>query len=246
MMQIGLIGLGKKGLNLALSLQQKGYQVIAYDIDAEKLQEAARHGLQTVPSLPELAEATQSKRVIWITLSEPELIDYTLELLKHYLSVSDIVIEGSNSHYKDSIRRAMELGGLQIDFLDCGMSPGTGTPQGICAMVGGNRFAFNYCESLFRDIALPNRYLYCGASGSGHFVSMIQSNIVDRMADAIVEGFQEMHNSDLRLDLAKIAGAWGQGSMLSGPVMTLTENALRNSPVPESIKASIRAVTEDN
>lgn len=244
MMQIGLIGLGKKGRNLALTLQQKDYQVIAYDIDAEKLQDAAEHGLQTVTSLPELAEATQSKRVIWMTLSEPEVIDYTLELLKHYLSVSDIVIDGSNSYYKDSMRRAMELGALQIDFLDCGMSPGTGTSQGICAMVGGNRFAFNYSESLFRDIAVPNSYLYCGASGSGHFVSMIQNNIVQGMADAIVKGFEEMHSSDLRLDLRKIAGAWNHGSLLGGPLMTLTENALRNNLTPESIKASIRASTE--
>lgn len=244
-MQIGLIGLGKMGFNLALNIMKHGHEVVAYDINSETLQAIADHGAKPATSLQQLAENLKSKRVIWMMIPAGTLVDDTLNHLKHYLSVGDIIIDGGNSFYKDSIRRAQELLALQIDFLDCGTSGGTeGALRGVCAMVGGNRFAFNYCEPLFKDIAVANGYLYCGKSGAGHYVKMIHNGIEYGMMQSIAEGFEVMFKSDFSLDLEKVARVWNHGSVVRSWLMELTENALRKDPNLEQIKGIMRSSGE--
>jgi 6-phosphogluconate dehydrogenase len=236
-MQIGLVGLGKMGYNLALNIKNKGHEVVAYDINESALKSIAAHGVTPVHSLKDLAESLSSKRVIWLMIPAGELVDTTLEMLAPFLSVGDIVIDGGNSNYKDSVRRARELEAVQINFLDCGTSGGTeGALHGVCAMIGGNRFAFNHCEALFKDIAIPDGYLYCGPSGSGHFVKMIHNGIEYGMMQSIAEGFEVMHKSEFGLDLEKVAKVWNHGSVVRSWLMELTENALRKDPGLESIK----------
>jgi 6-phosphogluconate dehydrogenase len=244
-MQIGLVGLGKMGYNLALNIKNKGHEVVAYDINESALKSIAAHGVTPVHSLKDLAESLSSKRVIWLMIPAGELVDTTLEMLAPFLSVGDIVIDGGNSNYKDSVRRARELEAVQINFLDCGTSGGTeGALHGVCAMIGGNRFAFNHCEALFKDIAIPDGYLYCGPSGSGHFVKMIHNGIEYGMMQSIAEGFEVMHKSEFGLDLEKVAKVWNHGSVVRSWLMELTENALRKDPGLESIKGVMHSSGE--
>ena len=244
-MQIGLVGLGKMGYNLALNIKNKGHQVVAFDINAKTMESIAAHGIGTVGSLKALAESLSSKRVIWLMIPAGELVDKTLDTLKPFLSVGDIVIDGGNSNYKDSVRRARELEALQINYLDCGTSGGTeGALHGVCAMIGGNRFAFDHCEPLFRDISVENGFLYCGGSGSGHFVKMIHNGVEYGMMQSIAEGFEVMQKSEFKLDLEKVAKVWNHGSVVRSWLMELTENALRKDPGLESIRGVMHSSGE--
>jgi 6-phosphogluconate dehydrogenase len=244
-MQIGLVGLGKMGFNLARNIQSKGHEVVAYDINEASLQSISQYGVKPVRSLKELAERVKTKRVIWLMIPAGDLVDKTIDELKNYLTVGDIVIDGGNSFFKDSIRRGKDLQSLQIDYLDCGTSGGTeGALNGVCAMIGGNRFAFNHCEPLFKDISLKDGYLYCGASGSGHYVKMVHNGIEYGMMQAIAEGFEVMHKSEFKLDLEKVAGVWNHGSVVRSWLMELTENALRKDPGLESIKGVMHSSGE--
>ncbi|HYG19974.1 MAG TPA: decarboxylating 6-phosphogluconate dehydrogenase, partial [Ohtaekwangia sp.] len=193
----------------------------------------------------QLALKVESKRVIWLMIPAGPLVDETLETLKPHLSVGDIVIDGGNSFYKDSRRRATELEALQIDYLDCGTSGGTdGARHGVCAMIGGNKFAFSYCEKIFKDISIENGYLYCGTSGSGHFVKMVHNGIEYGMMQSIAEGFEVMHKSEFKLDLEKVAGVWNHGSVVRSWLMELTENALRKDPDLSAIKGIMHSSGE--
>jgi len=244
-MQIGLIGLGKMGFNLALNLQRNGYEVVAYDVNTTTLQAIREKEIKTATSLENLVEMLSTKRVIWMMIPAGDLIDKTIQELKHLLSVSDIVIDGGNSFYKDSIRRGKELEALQIDYLDCGTSGGTeGALNGVCAMIGGNKFAFNYCEKLFKDIAVPDGYLHCGVSGSGHFTKMIHNGIEYGMMQAIAEGFEVMQQSEFNLNLEKVAKVWNHGSVVRSWLMELTESALKKDPGLESIKGVMHSSGE--
>ncbi len=244
-MQIGLIGLGKMGFNLARNIRSKGHDVIAFDINEKTLNEISTHGVGTATSVRDLVEKLPSKRVIWIMIPAGDLVDQTLSTLKPLLSVGDIVIDGGNSFYKDSMRRATELNALQINFLDCGTSGGTeGALHGVCAMIGGNKFAFDHCEPLFRAISVPDGYLYCGPSGSGHYVKMVHNGIEYGMMQAIAEGFEVMHKSDFKLPLERVAKVWNHGSVVRSWLMELTENALRKDPGLSSIRGVMHSSGE--
>lgn len=244
-MQIGLVGLGKMGFNLARNIKGRGHEVVAYDINEGALKSIGEYGIKTVRSLTELSESVKTKRVIWLMIPAGELVDKTLNEIKQYLSVGDIVIDGGNSNYKDSIRRSKDLQSLQIDYLDCGTSGGMeGALHGVCAMIGGNRFAFNHCEPMFKDISVEKGYLYCGPSGSGHFVKMIHNGIEYGMMQSIAEGFEVMQQSEFKLDLEKVAGVWNHGSVVRSWLMELTENALRKDPGLDSIKGVMHSSGE--
>lgn len=244
-MQIGLIGLGKMGFNLALNLKRNGYEVVAYDVNQTTLQAIQTQGIKTATSLENLVNNLTTKRVIWMMIPAGELVDQTIQELKHLLSVSDILIDGGNSFYKDSVRRGKELEALQISYLDCGTSGGTeGALHGVCAMIGGNKFAFDYCEKLFKDISVPDGYLHCGASGSGHFVKMMHNGIEYGMMQSIAEGFEVMHQSEFKLNLEKVANVWNHGSVVRSWLMELTENALKKDPGLQSIKGVMHSSGE--
>lgn len=226
-MQIGLIGLEKMGFHLALTLKDKGYDVVAFDLHEPWLKHLAQQGIKTVTSVKDLAESVDSKRIIWLMLPAGELVDVMLDSLTPYLSVGDIVIDGGDSDYRDSTRRAKTLEAFQVNFLDCGFSKSNGGPgHGISATIGGNRFAFNHCASLFNAIVAPGRYLHCGASGSGHFVNMIYEVVKHDITRALTEGVEVLQKSEFKLDLEKIANVWSR-SLAQDNIM---RNALRKHP----------------
>jgi 6-phosphogluconate dehydrogenase len=194
-MQIGLIGSGKAGSNLALKLKDTGYEVVACHISEITDAALTTPGIQTFTSIDDFTLALKSKRVIWLMLPPTDIIDQTIQELKFRLAVSDIIIDSSNAHYNDTIRRAKEMEALQIDYLDCGIREGTtGLLNDIRATIGGNRFAFNYCEKIFKDLTVHNGYRYCGTSGSGHFLQMIHTKIEQGQLQTIAEEVEAMRS----------------------------------------------------
>ena len=244
-MQIGLIGLGKMGFNLALNIHGHGHEVRAFDLNPTSVDAIGKKGVRTFPSLEKLLQSFSAKKVIWLMIPAGEVVDQTIQAIVPAMTKGDIIIDGGNSFYKDSVRRAKELAKDGIDFLDCGTSGGTeGALRGVCAMIGGKRSAFDYCEPLFKDIALKDGYLYCGPSGSGHFVKMIHNGIEYGMMQAIAEGFEVMHKSEFNLDLRSVAKVWNHGSVVRSWLMELTENALSKDPKLDSIKGVMHSSGE--
>ncbi len=244
-MKIGLVGLGKMGYNLALNLKRNGHDVVGYDVNQTTLQRITEEGVSTASSIAELVGRLGEARVIWLMIPAGEIVDAALSELKPLLSEGDIIIEGGNSNYKDSIRRAGEWAEFGVDYLDCGTSGGTeGALNGICVMIGGSKTAFDKVEPVIKDISLPDAYLYCGPAGSGHYVKMIHNGIEYGMMQAIAEGFEVLQKSDMNLDLAAIAGLWNHGSVVRSWLMELTERALKKEPDLASIKGIMHSSGE--
>ncbi len=244
-MKIGLIGLGKMGYNLALNLKRNGHEVTGYDVNPATLQSINKEGVAIANSLEELISELGESRVVWLMIPAGDFIDAALSDLKPLLSKGDIIIEGGNTNYKDSIRRSGEWAEQGVEYLDCGTSGGTeGALNGICAMVGGSKAAFDRIEPVIKDISQPGAYLYCGGAGSGHYVKMIHNGIEYGMMQAIAEGFEMLQKSEMNLDLAAIAGLWNHGSVVRSWLMELTERALSKEPDLASIKGIMHSSGE--
>lgn len=244
-MKIGLIGLGKMGYNLALNLKRKGHEVWGYDIDQTILQKINSDGVPTANSLDQLVQQLGENKVLWLMIPSGEFVDRLLNQLRPFLGKGDIIVDGGNSNYKDSIRRSLDWAEKEVEYLDCGTSGGTeGALNGICAMVGGSKSAFDKIEPVLESISQPGAYLHCGGSGSGHYVKMIHNGIEYGMMQAIAEGFEMLHKSGLNLDLAAIAGLWNQGSVVRSWLMELTERALSKEPDLASIRGIMHSSGE--
>jgi 6-phosphogluconate dehydrogenase len=244
-MQLGLIGLGKMGFNLALNIQKHGHEVMAYDLNAGLLDAVSKKGIKTFSSPDELVQSLKGKKVIWMMIPSGEAVDQTIKILQPLLTAGDILIDGGNSFYKDSVRRSKELATHQIEYLDCGTSGGKeGALHGVCTMIGGNKNTFDHCEHLFKDISVDDGYLYCGPSGAGHFVKMIHNGIEYGMMQSIAEGFEVLHKSEFNLELSAVAKVWNHGSVVRSWLMELTENALSKDPKLESIKGIMHSSGE--
>lgn len=244
-MQVAVVGLGKMGFNLALNIQNHRHQVLAYDLDKGIRASANSKAIQAFDSLQEVTRKFSDRKVIWLMIPSGQAVDDTINSLLPLLSKGDILIDGGNSNYKDSIRRARSLEEGGIDFLDCGTSGGVdGALNGVCAMIGGKRETFNYCEALFRDISVKDGYLYCGPSGAGHFVKMVHNGIEYGMMQSIAEGFELMEKSELDLDLGAVASVWNHGSVVRSWLMELTARALEKDPGLSSIKGTMHSSGE--
>ena len=225
-MQIGVVGLGKMGYNLALNLHKNFFQVVAYDINAETRDRLSLEGVSTFDSLKDMVESQSDRRIVWLMVPSGKSVDDTIASLAVLLKKGDIVIDGGNSNYKDSVKRFQWLQEKGIDFLDCGTSGGvSGALNGICAMVGGRKEVFDHCESVFKAVSVPDGYLYCGEPGSGHFTKMVHNGIEYGMMQAIAEGFELMHSSEYQFHNEAVAKMWNHGSVIRGWLMELTEKA---------------------
>jgi len=244
-MQIGLIGLGKMGYNLALNFKNKGHNVVAFDVNKTAMEKIADEGITTAPNIGDLALAMPGRRVVWIMVPAGNVVDVVLSNLKYHLAPDDIIIDGGNSHFKDTITRARDLEKLGIHYLDCGTSGGVkGALQGVCTMIGGKKVIFDYCESLFKSISVPDGYLYCGKTGNGHFTKMVHNGIEYGMMQAIAEGMEVLNKHDADLDLAAVSKVWNHGSVVRSWLMELTQRALENDKNLESIKGIMHSSGE--
>lgn len=244
-MQIGLIGLGKMGYNLALNFKNKGHEVVAFDINKTAMEKIVKDGVATAPSIADLTAKVTSRRIIWIMVPAGNTVDVIISSLKSHLSPDDIVIDGGNSHFKDTLARGRELEKVGVHYLDCGTSGGVeGALNGVCTMIGGKKEVFDYCEPLFKSISVPDGYLYCGKLGSGHFTKMVHNGIEYGMMQAIAEGMEVLHKYNDQIDLAAVSKVWNHGSVIRSWLMELTENALSKDKNLQSIKGVMHSSGE--
>jgi 6-phosphogluconate dehydrogenase len=244
-MQIGLVGLGKMGFPLGLNLRDNSIDVVAFDVAEQNRLDMTVEGVLVSNSLEALVGQLQGRRVIWLMIPAGAIVDKVIEQLIPLLSPNDILIDGGNSFYKDSVRRANLLAQHGIDYLDCGTSGGTsGARNGVCAMIGGKKEVFAYCEEIFRKIALPNGYLHTGEAGSGHFVKMVHNGMEYGMMQAIAEGFEVFEKSDYNLDFKAIADLFNTGSVVRSWLMELTANAFSKDPKLDGIKGVMQSSGE--
>ncbi|NLC70965.1 MAG: decarboxylating 6-phosphogluconate dehydrogenase [Desulfuromonadaceae bacterium] len=227
-MKIGMVGLGRMGMNMGLRLLQKGHGVVAFNRTAEKTRKLMEQGAEGSFSLAELVSKLPAPRVVWLMLPAGKVVDDHIEALRDILDPGDIIVEGGNSHYRDDIRRAEGLKSSGIHYLDAGVSGGIwGLQVGYCTMIGGDSEDVVRLEPVFRDLAPENGYLHCGPTGAGHYVKMIHNGIEYGMMEAYGEGFALLESSPYRdhLDYAAVAGLWNQGSVIRSWLLELLEKA---------------------
>lgn len=243
-MKIGLIGLGKMGLNLGQNMLEHGHQVVAFDVNADAVEKIKDFGAIGVQTYQDLVQQLDTAKVIWLMIPHA-VVDSVLSEISPMLSEGDIIIEAGNSHYKESIRRYEQMRKLGIHFMDVGTSGGMeGARNGACYMIGGDPEAWEKVEPIFRDTAVENGYLYAGAAGSGHFLKMVHNGIEYGMMAAIGEGFEVLEKSPFTYDYEKVARVWSHGSVIRGWLMELTENAFSKDSKLDGIKGVMQSSGE--
>jgi 6-phosphogluconate dehydrogenase len=236
-MRLGMVGLGRMGGNMTIRLVRSGHEVVAFDPSAEAVAAAATSGATAASSLAEVVAALEPPRVVWLMVPAGEVTESTVRQLGGLLSKGDVVVDGGNSFYKDSIRRGERLAAEGIRFVDCGTSGGVwGLANGYCLMVGGDDDAIPVVEPAFLALAPEGGYAHVGGPGAGHFTKMVHNGIEYGLLAAYGEGFEILERSPFRLDLEQIAGIWRYGSVVRSWLLELLHDALEKDPRLESIK----------
>ncbi|MBI3008187.1 MAG: decarboxylating 6-phosphogluconate dehydrogenase [Candidatus Omnitrophica bacterium] len=240
-MKIGFVGLGKMGANMVERLLRHGHQVTAYDLSEQARNEISKKGAEAAVSLSELVKKLVPSRIVWVMVPAGKPTEETINSLDSLLGKGDIVIDGGNSYYKDSIRRYDGLKKKDISFLDAGTSGGIwGLKIGYCLMVGGEEEAFKKAEPVFKALAPDDGYAHVGKSGAGHFVKMVHNGIEYAMLQAYGEGFEVMEaKKEFNLDLARISQLWNHGSVVRSWILELAEDAFKKSPHLEGIEGFV-------
>jgi len=244
-MTLGFIGLGKMGHNMVERLVEKGHEVFAFDINEDVRSAAEKSGAEIATTLRELVEKLDAPRNIWVMVPHQAVDDVLSELVPSLVD-GDTVIDGGNSPYKESARRAGEFKSTGINFVDAGVSGGpAGAREGACIMVGGDEEDFEALEPLFRDLAAPDAYGYMGTHGAGHFVKMIHNGIEYGMMQAISEGFAVMEKSGFNLDLEKISDLYNHRSVVESRLVGwLKEGFEKFGQKMEGVSGSVGASGE--
>ncbi|WP_241475165.1 phosphogluconate dehydrogenase (NAD(+)-dependent, decarboxylating) [Priestia flexa] len=243
-MKVGLIGLGKMGLNLGQNLIDNKHEVVAFDVNGSAVEEMNKYGAQGASDLKELVESLEKPRVAWIMVPHA-VVDSVIDEMTPLLSTGDIVIEAGNSHYKESIRRYNQLKEVGIHFMDAGTSGGMeGARNGACYMIGGDPEAWSIVEPIFKDTAVENGFIYAGKAGSGHFLKMVHNGIEYGMMAAIGEGFEVLEKSKFDFDYEKVARVWNNGSVIRSWLMELTERAFSKDAKLDEIKGIMHSSGE--
>ena len=231
-MEIGLIGLGKMGANMARRLIQGGHRVVGTDRDLDALEKlAGETGLVAAKSLADVAAALSAPRTVWVMVPAGEPTEAVISELAQLLAPGDTIIDGGNTFYKDDIRRAAELQPTGIHYLDVGTSGGIwGLTEGYSMMIGGDESAVNRLKPIFETLApAPDQgWGRVGPVGAGHFVKMIHNGIEYGLMQAYAEGFEILHaKHDFDLNLEQVASIWQHGSVVRSWLLDLTANALK-------------------
>jgi 6-phosphogluconate dehydrogenase len=267
-MQLGMIGLGRMGANMARRLMRNGHQVVAYDRSADAVKQLASEGAKGAGSLADMIAAMPKPRHIWIMVPSGGPTESTVEELGNKLEAGDTIIDGGNSYFKDDIRRAKMLAAKKISYVDAGTSGGVyGLERGYCMMIGGDKDIVTRLDPIFKTLApgrgtverTPGRdkqggtsedgYLHCGPVGSGHFVKMVHNGIEYGIMQALAEGFDIMKGAAnptvaeehrMNLPVADIAEVWRRGSVLSSWLVDLTAKSLVEDPKLEKFEGSVQ------
>ncbi len=226
-MRLAMIGLGRMGGNMSERLVKGGHEVVVYARKAEEVQRYVSKGATGASGVSDVTSKLKSPRIVWIMLPAGKPVEETIASLLPGLTKGDVIIDGGNSNYRDSMRRAADLQAKGIHFIDSGTSGGIwGLANGYCLMIGASPEAFKLCEPIFKTLAPPDGYAHMGPPGSGHYVKMIHNGIEYGMLQAYAEGYEILHASrDFKLDLRKIAAVWNRGSVVRSWLNELAETA---------------------
>jgi 6-phosphogluconate dehydrogenase len=242
-MKLGMVGLGRMGGNMTVRLRQHGHEVVAFDPSPEAVERAVGAGAEGATSLGELCAKLPSPKVVWLMVPAGEITETAIRDLGGILGDGDVIVDGGNSNWRDSQRRAKQLAAGGVRFVDCGTSGGVwGLANGYCLMVGGDPNAVELVEPAFLALAPEDGYAHVGPSGAGHFVKMVHNGIEYGLLAAYGEGFEIMEKSPFDLDLDRIAGIWRNGSVVRSWLLDLLHDALEKDPE----LASIRGYVDDS
>jgi 6-phosphogluconate dehydrogenase len=230
-MQIGMIGLGRMGGNMTRRLLRKGHDVIGYARDADSIRAVESEGASGAESLEELVAKLEQPRSVWMMIPAGDATEDTVAQLLELLEAGDTVIDGGNSKYTDSMRRAQELTSRGMSFVDAGTSGGIwGLENGYCLMIGAERDAFVRLEPIFSALAPKDGYAHVGPPGAGHFTKMVHNGVEYALMQAYGEGFEILRAGNFDLDLPQIAEVWRHGSVVRSWLLDLAATALRKDP----------------
>ena len=219
------------GFNMVQHLLECDHHLVVYDLSQEVVAILAEQGATASTSLQELVNMLPSPRLLWLMVPSGAPVDTTLDSLIPLLQPGDIIIDGGNSHYTDSAKRAIRLQESGIHFLDAGTSGGLeGARHGACIMVGGEKAAYDVIEPLLKDLCVENGYGYMGKSGSGHFAKMVHNGVEYGMMQAIGEGFELLESSSYDFNLEDVSRVWSNGSVIRGWLMDLVVCAFQKDP----------------
>ncbi|MDO8636845.1 MAG: decarboxylating 6-phosphogluconate dehydrogenase [Dehalococcoidia bacterium] len=242
-MELGMIGLGRMGGNMALRLIQKGHRVVVFDPVAKSVEELVKQGAVGASSIPNLTKQLTSPRTVWVMVPAGEPTENVISTLANALSPGDTIIDGGNSNYKDSMRRASNAKMKGLFFLDAGTSGGIwGLKEGYCLMIGGDKKAFKQAEPIFQSLApaKDKGYGYVGPSGAGHFVKMVHNGTEYALMQSYAEGLELMEaKKEFDLDLAQVAEIWRYGSVVRSWLLDMTALALKDNPKLKNIQAYV-------
>jgi 6-phosphogluconate dehydrogenase len=239
-MEIAMLGLGRMGKNMALLLNKKGHNVIAWNRGEGPRREVAEQGVRTASSIAEAINAIHaSPKIVWTMLPAGEVTDSVIEEVISLLQPGDILINGANNHFKRTLYHYTRVSAKGVKFLDAGVSGGVLAIElgGYCVMFGGDEDAFTHCKPIFQDLCVDNGFDYFGPAGSGHYVKMVHNGIEYAHMAAIGEGMNLLKNGRFKdqINLEKVAKVWDNGSILAGTLMWASHRALQNDPGLEDI-----------
>ena len=236
-MKIGFIGLGKMGANMVQRLLKDNHQVVVWNRSAGPVLEMESKGALGSSSIEDLVRKLPERKVVWLMVPSGKAVDDNLDILLGLLKKEDIIIDGGNSYWKDTRERGKKIAEKGIHYLDCGTSGGVwGLQNGYCLMYGGNKAATDFMKPIFKTLAPENGYVYCGESGSGHFVKMVHNGIEYGMMQSFAEGFEIMEKSPFNINLTKVADAWQYGSVVRSWLLELAVRAFKEDPKLEKLE----------
>lgn len=227
-MKLGMVGLGKMGGNMAARLRQHGHEVVGYATAPEG---------RDVDSLAQLVEALEPPRSVWLMVPAGEATESTVAELADRLEAGDVVIDGGNANYHDSVRRAEMLAGRDIGFVDAGVSGGVwGREVGYCLMVGGETEIIERLQPAFDALAPDGGFVHAGPNGAGHFTKMVHNGVEYALMEAYAEGYELLRASDLAIDVPGAFAAWRYGSVVRSWLLDLLVGALEEDPGLEELR----------
>ena len=236
-MEIGLYGLGRMGGNMVTRLLRGGHRVVAGNRSPGPVDEKKGEGAVGAYSIEEMCKALRPPRVLWSMVPAGDVTDHTLDEFMACGTKGDVLIDGGNSNFRDSMKRAERCAAKGFDFLDIGVSGGIwGLQVGYCMMVGGPKRAVDLVKPALDTLAPPNGWAHFGKNGAGHFVKMVHNGIEYGMMQAYGEGFELLHASEFGLDMQKVASVWLQGSVVRSWLLELAELAFEDDPKLGKIK----------
>jgi 6-phosphogluconate dehydrogenase len=242
-MQLGLIGLGKMGGNMAERLRLGGQHVVGFDFNPEAVARLTGSGNTGVSSLEDLVQNLKGRRAIWIMVPQGKPVDDTIAKLETLLNPGDILIDGGNSYYKESVRRAKEVAEKGFKFVDVGTSGGVwGLKEGYSMMIGGEKDVVDYLRPIFETLApaKDKGWGHVGPAGSGHFVKMVHNGIEYGLMQAYAEGFTILEQKqEFNIDLPQVADIWRNGSVVRSWLLDLTADALDKNPRLDGLEAYV-------